>query len=234
VDSFAPAAAPRAFRAADRLVGVLTVLFVLNAVVDGIFVCLELAIATVDVTQLGTIDLGDDTELYVFYAVYGVLALGRLGVFVLTSILFLVWINRANKNARALGAQGMEFTSGWCVGWWFVPIMNLFKPYQAVCEIFRSSSPTATATSWKPHPVPGYFGWWWGLWLIGNFLGQLEFRLGNNDDPDMLTASAVVGVVGGIVGVAGAFAAMMVVRTINRRQTEKAGRTQKPGSTFSV
>ena len=56
-----------------------------------------------------------------------------------TIVVFLIWINRANKNSRALGAQNMQFTPGWCVGWWFIPIASLWKPYQAVREIWKTS-----------------------------------------------------------------------------------------------
>ena len=39
-------------------------------------------------------------------------------------VLFCCWIYRANCNARALGAQGMSFTPGWSVGWFFIPIAS--------------------------------------------------------------------------------------------------------------
>src|SRR5437868_6687462 len=55
-------------------------------------------------------------------------------VFIITGVLFLRWIHRANRNARALGAQGMRFTPGWAVGWYFIPIASLWKPYQAMKE----------------------------------------------------------------------------------------------------
>jgi hypothetical protein len=48
-------------------------------------------------------------------------------------IMLLVWIYRANQNARALGAEDMEFTPRWSVGWFFVPIASL------LCRI-RSSA----------------------------------------------------------------------------------------------
>jgi hypothetical protein len=43
----------------------------------------------------------------------------RLITFVASGILVLMWIYRANANARRLGVSGMQFTPGWSVGWYF-------------------------------------------------------------------------------------------------------------------
>ena len=38
--------------------------------------------------------------------------------FLITAIVVLMWIYRANNNLHALGAKSMRFTPGWAVGWW--------------------------------------------------------------------------------------------------------------------
>ena len=95
-------------------------------------------------------------------------------VFLLSGILILRWIHRANFNARQLGAAGMEFTPGWCVGWYFVPIANLWKPYQAMKEIWKASS---NPEDWKDRAVPSLLGWWWFFWVASNMLGNVSFRM---------------------------------------------------------
>jgi len=67
------------------------------------------------------------------------IGLGLLGIQLTTSILFLMWIYRANSNARQLGAQGMKFSPGWSVGFYFIPILWFWKPYQAMKEIWQAS-----------------------------------------------------------------------------------------------
>src|SRR5947209_8456564 len=44
-----------------------------------------------------------------------------------TVVVFGMWIYRANHNVRALGARELRYTPGWAVGWFFVPILNLWK-----------------------------------------------------------------------------------------------------------
>ena len=39
----------------------------------------------------------------------------QIGIYIVLGIMFLRLLSRANRNARALGAKGMQFTPGWCI-----------------------------------------------------------------------------------------------------------------------
>ncbi len=112
-------------------------------------------------------------------------------IYVVTGITFLVWIHRANRNARALGAEGMKFTPGWAVGWYFVPIMSLWKPYQAMREIWQAS---AEPGNWRAVQAPPLLGWWWALYLGNQILNQAAYHLSDKVDSmdSALTASFVM------------------------------------------
>lgn len=95
-----------------------------------------------------------------------------------TAVLFLRWTYLSNKNARALGSTDMEFTPGWSAGWYFVPILTLWKPYQALRETFKASHPASEYDAdWRQAPHPGIMPIWWTLWLISGFVGQAVFRM---------------------------------------------------------
>src|SRR5215510_14201591 len=51
----------------------------------------------------------------------------HLIVYAAAGIVFLAWFHRAHLNLPALGARGLTYTSGWAIGAWFVPILNLFR-----------------------------------------------------------------------------------------------------------
>ncbi len=104
----------------------------------------------------------------------GIIGIIQLAVFIVTAILILKWIYRANLNARQLGATDMEFTPGWSIGWYFIPIAFLWKPYQAMKEIWWASKSPA---KWKGKSTPYLLQWWWFFWIISHFLGQASFRL---------------------------------------------------------
>ena len=74
-----------------------------------------------------------------------------------SAILVSKWTLRASHNVRALGATNLMFSPRASVGWYFVPIANLWKPYQAMREIWQASvSPSA----WKRQQIPLLLPWW--------------------------------------------------------------------------
>jgi hypothetical protein len=79
-------------------------------------------------------------------------------------IAFLVWVYRANRNARALGAEGMTYSPGWSMGWFFVPLANLVMPYRVLRELWKASTPGAGAY-WRHAPVSSILGVWWAACL---------------------------------------------------------------------
>ncbi|HXV62450.1 MAG TPA: DUF4328 domain-containing protein, partial [Vicinamibacteria bacterium] len=130
--------------------------------------------------------------------------------------LFLFWLARANQNARALGSKNMEFTPGWMVGWFFVPVLNLFKPYEAVDELYLASDPTSGEDDWGASDPPRFILAWWVSWLFFGIGGSLAHFLGGQ------TAWALVPNFAGPVAAA---LAIGVVLSIDRRQNEKRKRS---------
>ena len=91
--------------------------------------------------------------------------------FVLGGIVILKWIYRSNTNACFLGAKDMKFSPGWSVGWFFIPVANLWKPFQAMQEIYNAS---LNPVNWKDLEKPKIVQQWWGLWIISNSLTQFN------------------------------------------------------------
>lgn len=104
----------------------------------------------------------------------GLIGILYLIVFVVSGFLILRWIHRANYNARQLGAENMKFSPGWSIGYYFIPILTLWKPYQAMKEIWKASK---EPSDWVSQGISGILPLWWFLWLVSNFLGQAIFRL---------------------------------------------------------
>jgi hypothetical protein len=145
-----------------------------------------------------------------------------------TAIAFLRWQHRAHRNLQAFQAAKLQFTPGWAVGYWFIPIINLFRPYQTINELWRASAPEiepGNRTAWQAVPAPAIVGVWWACFLITSFLGRLSFRLstGANTLPEVTTASWVT-LASDAMDVLAALCAILVVRGIDQRQEAKAAR----------
>ena len=140
------------------------------------------------------------------------IGLVQAGVNVLLAVLFLVWMHRANKNAHQFKPR-MDFTPGWCVGWWFIPIMNLFKPVQAMAEIWTVSRGS------RKSPGLAVVGVWWALWLVRGGVGQLSLRLSQKaEELDELQRASQVTLAGDFLEIPTALLALVVVRTVHRLQ----------------
>jgi hypothetical protein len=113
-----------------------------------------------------------------------------LALLLLNAVLFCCWLHRAAGNLRALGARRLEFTPGWTVGWFFVPVANLVMPYRTVRELWLASRSPA---GWDGRPVVLPVLLWWLAYVMTGFLGQIKhfMLLGAHGVADVLTASRV-------------------------------------------
>lgn len=99
----------------------------------------------------------------------GLVALVQLILGVTTAILALRWVYHSNKNLRALSGESLEYTPGWAVGWFFVPIANLFKPYQVMKEIW-------TVSHQHEDTDLSRLKQWWTFWILANVVGRLALK----------------------------------------------------------
>ncbi len=148
-------------------------------------------------------------------------SLAMLSVYILAIVLFCVWLHRVARNARALGVRNLDNTPGWAVGYFFIPIMNLFVPYKAVKEIWQSSDPDAEPDFWSHRPA-GLVGSWWAFFLIGNIGGRvidrfLEGAYSASFIMPLATLQAALPIIAAVL-------ATRVIRGIAQRQTLKAER----------
>lgn len=105
------------------------------------------------------------------------MAVGLLaaGLAIISGIAFLKYLGRLNHNAQAMGATDLSATPGWTIGYFFVPIMNLYRPYQILQEIWKASVPEPG--EWKEREGWTLLGWWWGVRLLDVVANQAVFRL---------------------------------------------------------
>ncbi len=93
-------------------------------------------------------------------------------VTILTGVLFLLWIHRCYKNTQVFGCHGLNFTPGWAVGWFFVPILNMVQPFRVIREIWKGSDPSiGNAHSWQNAPSTTLLPVWWAFFVIGAVAG---------------------------------------------------------------
>ena len=140
------------------------------------------------ISLLQKIESATDSEISNTDAMVGLAGIIYLFVWLGLVITFLMWLHRASSNLIGLGYVNQKFSPGWAVGWWFVPIMSFFRPFQVMKEIWKNSHPENKYTSELESDNPSLMyqkdelssdlmGWWWGVWLVSNWIGNVAARM---------------------------------------------------------
>jgi len=147
-------------------------------------------------SDIWAVQIGDQFLVDQLYA-SAVIAL--IASFVLNAF----WIYQAHRIMWVRSDENMEISPGWSIGWYAVPIANLFKPFQAMRELYRMSrqedDPDAPPLLWA----------WWIPWLLSGFL---SFDAGEDYTPLDLATEAFT--------IVSAICLIVIIRRVTKAQHE--------------
>ncbi len=208
------------YKPQGKLVTALTLVFIAYAIIDIFYGIMSLVGVTVYADFEAKAEAGEfGASVFVLLMLF--LGIAILIAIVTTAVLFLVWIYGANRNARALGSRRMTFTPGWCVGWFFIPVGNTYKPLQAVIEIYKASDPDSNATNWKQSSDSALLPLWWLCLIVP---ASIELILSKSHKPTISNMATWIDIILVPFYVAAVLLASAVVRKIHARQKAKADR----------
>jgi hypothetical protein len=118
---------------------------------------------------------------------------------IVVGVLFLIWFHRAATIAARLGRPARR-SPGWAVGGWFIPIGNLFLPYQSARDLFRPFEQRRRRL----------VGRWWAAYLLAGFVSLPLAVFAGFRDEGVVTAACV-----GLSLVAWLFAALSAAAFID-------------------
>jgi len=102
----------------------------------------------------------------------------------ITSIItFIRWFRRAYFNLHQ-STDNVVFSEGWAAGAWFVPILNLFRPFQIMKELYTKTNKLLIeiAPDYDKKSNLFFVNFWWGLWVVSNLIANRETRSAFNAD----------------------------------------------------
>ncbi len=154
---------------------------------------------------------------------------------IVTIVYFIRWFRRAYYNLHSINSSEVSQTEGWAAGAWFVPFMNLVRPYQIMREIWTGTQKAL------PHRFPdiapvGLIGFWWALYLIMGVSANISVRLAMNvEDLDGLTAVAISSFVSEIITIPAALLTIQVIKRVSSFEDELWDEAQNPSdSVFAI
>ena len=135
----------------------------------------------------------------------------QLIIFVVSAITFIQWFRRAYFNLH-LRVNRLSHSEGWAAGCWFVPIVNLFRPYQIMKELFQATHffLKRNEVHTREHFSMPSLSLWWTFWIIDRFVGQFVLKYSMKADTiEELTTSTIAQLISNGIGI------VLAIITIN-------------------
>ncbi|MGE5624613.1 MAG: DUF4328 domain-containing protein [Bacillota bacterium] len=114
----------------------------------------------------------------------GGMALIELVMNLAVAVLFLRLLYKAVQKAQGFATPFTYVSPGWAVGYWFIPLMNLYRPFEVVKALFKACAEQAGG---KPTAGEQLLGAWWAMFLLSNIVGFMVARM----DTDMNSAAGI-------------------------------------------
>lgn len=139
-------------------------------------------------------------------------AFAYTGVFLLAAVAFLIWQRTAVANLVPLRASP-QYTPGWSVLYWFIPIVNLFRPYQVVKDAWIGSSADPDDSG------ANIVTFWWLGWIMKIIFTRVQISMSSlAQTPEEFRTATYVAIVSSLISVATAGVIIKIVRDLTRRQ----------------
>jgi hypothetical protein len=137
-------------------------------------------------------------------------------IMIVTTVLVAMWIYRAHAILKFTRAEGPTMDPTWAVGWYFIPIANLFKPYDAMRQLWTRSGTDAVTGQGR-----GILNVWWGSWIVASILGNASAL--PSSSPDILRLTPMLAMISdGMMMLAG-WSLTRIIAAITEAQTSRLG-----------
>ena len=123
---------------------------------------IEVATGSVISNTQSIVDLSSAINLFCFFGLI---------------ITFLMWLHRASSNLASLGYINQRFSPGWAVGWWFIPFMNILRPFEPISLFHNVSATLGELVSTNGYASPFGNNHLLSIHVCGRLIRQLHNHL---------------------------------------------------------
>ncbi|WP_339682767.1 DUF4328 domain-containing protein [Gimesia maris] len=150
------------FRKSTGFTEVLISLILLSAILNGVAVVYGYHQYELLVSAKNGVDVNMD-EAGSILVHQLMIKVAQLGFRVIVGIQFLMWVYRMSRNAHCVKTGKPTSSPGWAVGCYFIPILNMWKPYLIMKEIYEAFRQRPSYS--KVLPL------WWTAWVLSSAVG---------------------------------------------------------------
>lgn len=114
--------------------------------------------------------------------VHGILGLGLIGMSALHLLLLFTtafalcqWMYRGYNNLVISNTSGLNFKPADAITYWFIPIVNLVRPFCIMKDLYFASDPSEQSEDpkFQKRKSPSVFIIWWTCWILAGICGEL-------------------------------------------------------------
>jgi hypothetical protein len=144
-------------------------------------------------------------------------AFAQVGLGLVSAVVFLMWTSAITKRLVELGVTTMRYAPRWSVWGFIVPILNLFRPYQVMSELWKASEVVPGPDDpWAGKATPLIVNVWFAALIVENIIGRLASRT-TFDTMDQVMQAASLTLISDALGAFTALVAMRLVAEIDGR-----------------
>ena len=85
-------------------------------------------------------------------------------------------VYRAMRNLHTISNKKAKMSPAWTVGWYFIPIANLWKPAEGMSQVYHGTYDAVGKRSAANSPIP----LWWTFWLLNYLISNISQHLSRN------------------------------------------------------
>jgi hypothetical protein len=116
-------------------------------------------------------DMGDVSKTALF--VNGLFGLFSFFPYAVLGIFFILWMSRAYQNLYRSDVGKLEFSPGWAVGAWFVPLVNIFMPCSIMDDIWNKTQLAYRKGQPFEKKKSTLVFYWWLAYLLSGFVAVI-------------------------------------------------------------
>ena len=140
------------------------------------------------------------------------IAYANVAVYIVCMVLFIMWFRRAYNNLNLSQRAYTKHPEGWAAGAWFVPFLNLARPYFIMEEIWeKTQEATHNLISYKNGKI---IGWWWVIWIINNIGTNFINRYFKETNVEELITSTLASLFFNIIEIISLLLLIIIMRNI--------------------
>ncbi len=141
-----------------------------------------------------------------------IIAYADTAVYIACIVFFILWFRRAYNNLNLSNKAYTKYAEGWAAGAWFVPFINLARPYFIMQEIWvKTQEATHNLITHKNGKI---IGWWWVIWIINNIGTNFINRYFKETDVEELITSTSASIIFNFIELVALVLLIIIIKNI--------------------